>query len=331
MRKNMAEKLNVHHVMLAALVALSGSLAWFLTFGAAGAFSASSFFSQAGAGVFYAIVWPVAAFSVFLAILAVASMSAAPSALLVAAIAASSASALVLKPGSIVAAAGFFVSMLLYSNSVRAESAERIRAAPSKCAAAGYGGSIFIFVIALSLAVYFGAQGSKEFPIPDAAIEIAIGPLLSTVGCDRQATMDACANTLADRQLSALKEQLQAKCGGDSACVALMERQLASGKAELVGEAKAGLARQLGVDADSAETLTSILTGAVKGRLNKMLEPYMGLIAPLLAIAAFTTLTTISALMRPLVLLLSAVLFTAFKTAGLVGVSRESREVEVVE
>lgn len=326
----MAEKLNIHHVILAALVALSGSLTW-LT--ASGAFSASSVFSSTGAvGLFYAIIQPIAAFAVFLATLSVASMSSVPSFFLLAAIiAVSSASILVLKSGSLIMAAGFFASMLLYSNSVRAESSERIRAAPSKCTAAGYGGALFIFVVALSLAVYFGAQKSATgFLIPNAALEVAIAPVLSAMGCDRQATMDVCADALADKQLAAMQEQISAKCGGDSACIALVERQLASGKAELVGEAKAGLAKQLGVDANSTETLSAILARTAKEKLDKILEPYKGLIAPLSAIMAFTTLTTISALMRPMVLLLSAILFMAFKAAGLIEVRRESREVDII-
>lgn len=324
----MAEK-KPNHTILAVLVAISGFSTWFLIFRMAEALSPASLFSSPNA-ILSAIVLPLAAFVVFLATLAVASMSAAPSAFLLAAIAASSASALVLKPGSLVAAAGFFVSMLLYSNSVRAESGERIRAAPSKCAAAGYGGSMFIFIVALSIALYFGAQGLREFPIPDAAIEIAIGPALSTIGCEKDATLNACADALAEKQLSMLREQLSQQCKGDEGCIKIIEREVEKGKEGLISEAKTGLAKQLGVDAGSTETLASILTGAVKDRLNKMLEPYRGLIAPLLAITAFTALNAISGLIRPLVLLLSAILFRAFKAAGLIEVRRESREVEII-
>lgn len=329
-RNRMAENNNNNgnngskHIVLAALVALTSSVVWVLP--------APSITASLG-GAFAILPKTIVllfAFSVFLAVLAVTAMSAAPMLMVGAALFASSLALLLFKGFSttaLIAAAGFFISMIAYSRSVRSESRERIHASPFKCSSTGYGGAIFIFAVALSVAAYMGAQGMTQFPIPQAAVELSVSPLLSTVGCSSGSTLDACVGVIADKQITGLRQ----RCNGDAACEALVDRQIASQKTYIVDQTKAKLAESLGIDQNSTEKLSTLLGSEVRKKIDEMLAPYRAYIAPLMALTVFTALSTVSVLVRFPVLLFSALFFAVFRMFGIIRLSRENREVEIID
>ncbi len=65
--------------------------------------------------------------------------------------------------------------------------------------------------------------------------------------------------------------------------------------------------------------------------MDEMLAPYNKLIAPLVALTVFATLSTVSMLVRFPVLILSALFFSVFRVFGLITVYRETKEVEVID
>lgn len=316
------------HIVLAALVALTSSVVWLLP-----APSITASLGGSLASIPQAITL-LLAFSVFLAILSVTAMSAAPMLLIGAALFASSLALLLFKGFSataVIAAVGFLLSMIAYSRSVRSESRERIHASPFKCSSTGYGGAIFLFAVALSVAAYIGAQGMTQFPIPQAAVDMSVSPLLSTVGCGSGSTLDECVEVIADKQIAGLRQTAVLMCRGDAACEALVDRQIASERITLVDQTKAKLAESLGIDQNSTEKLSAILGSEVRKRIDEMLTPYQKYIAPLIALTVFTALSTVSVLVRFPVLLLSALFFAVFRTFGIIHVYRENREVEIID
>ncbi len=318
------------HIILAALVALTSSVVWVLP---APSITASFAGGAALASIPQAIIL-LLAFSAFLAILAVTSMSAVPMLVIGAALFASSLVLLALKGFSttaLIAAAGFFLSMIAYSRSVRSESRERIRANPSKCSSTGYGGALFLFVAALSVAAYMGAQGATQFPIPQAAVELSVSPLLSTVGCSSSSTLDECVGTIVDKQIAGLRQTAIQMCKGDATCEALVDKEIASQRTTLIDKTKAQLAESLGIDQNSTEKLSTLLGSEVRKKIDEMLAPYRGYIAPLMALTVFTALSTLSVVVRFPVLVLSALFFAVFRTFRIINVYRENREVEIID
>lgn len=331
-RNKMAENNNNNngskHLILAALIALTSSAVWLLP-----APSITASFGGTLASIPQAITL-LLAFSVFLAILAVTAMSAVPMLMIGAALLASSLALLLFKgfsTAAIIAAVGFSLSMIAYSRSVRSESRERIRASPFKCSSTGYGGAIFLFAVALSVAAYTGAQGMTQFPIPQAAVELSVSPLLSTVGCGSGSTLDECVEVIADKQIAGLRQTAVQMCKGDAACEALVDRQIASERTTLIDQTKAKLAESLGIDQNSTEKLSTVIGSEMRKKIDEMLAPYRGYIAPLMALTVFTALSTVSVLLRFPVLLLSALFFSVFRTFGIIKVYRENREVEVID
>lgn len=316
------------HVLLVVLVALISSVVWALPIP-----SITASFGEM-LSIVPAAITVLLAFSGFLAILAVTSMSGAPMFLIGAALLASSFVLIWFKgfsTAAIIAAAGFFLSMIIYSKSVRQESRERIRASPFKCSSTGYGGATFLFIAALTISVYLGAQGMTQFPIPQSAIDMAITPLLSMTGCSGSDTLDVCVETLTETQIAGLRESAIRMCKGNTACETLVDRQIASEKTSLVEQTKAKLAESLSINKTSKETLSALLGAKVRGKIDEMLAPYMKYIAPLVALTVFTTLSTVSMLVRFPVLVLSALCFAVFRAFGVITIYRENKEVEVIE
>lgn len=316
------------HILLVVLVALASSIVW--------ALPVPSIASSLGETLMIVptVITLVLVFSAFLAILAVTSMSGAPMFLIGAALLASSFVLLWFKgfsASAIVVAAGFFLSMIGYSWSVRGESRERIRASPFKCSSTGYGGAIFLFIAAITISIYMGAQSVTQFPIPQPAIEMAITPLLSLTGCIGSNTLDTCVETLVNNQIVGLRGNLVQGCNGDKTCEALVDKEIVSRKTTLVEQTKVKLAETLGVNATSKATLSVLLGSKVREKMDEMLAPYNKLIAPLVALMVFTTLSTVSMLVRFPVLILSALFFSVFRMFGIITVYRENREVEVID
>lgn len=316
------------HILLVILVAITSSIVWALPVP-----SIASSFGET-LMIVPAIIALVLVFSAFLAILAVTSMSGAPMFLIGAALLASSFVLLWFKgfsASAIVVAAGFFLSMIGYSWSVRGESRERIRASPFKCSSTGYGGAIFLFIAAITISIYMGAQSVTQFPIPQPAIEMAITPLLSLTGCIGSNTLDTCVETLVNNQIVGLRGNLVQGCNGDKTCEALVDKEIVSRKTTLVEQTKVKLAETLGVNATSKATLSVLLGSKVREKMDEMLAPYSKFIAPLVALTVFTTLSTVSMLVRFPVLILSALFFSVFRVFGIITVYRENREVEIID
>lgn len=316
------------HIFMVLLVALASSIVW--------ALPVPSIASSLGETLMIVptAITLVLVFSAFLAILAVTSMSGAPMFLMGAALLASSFVLLWFKgfsTSAIVVAAGFFLSMIAYSWSVRGESRERIHASPFKCSSTGYGGAIFLFIVAITISIYMGAQSVTQFPIPQPAIEMAITPLLSLTGCIGSNTLDTCVETLVDNQIVGLRGNLVQGCKGDKTCEALVDKEIVSRKTTLVEQTKVKLAETLGVNATSKATLSVLLGSKVREKMDEMLAPYNKLIAPLVALMVFTTLSTVSMLVRFPVLILSALFFSVFRVFGIITVYRENREVEIID
>lgn len=316
------------HILLVILVAITSSIVW--------ALPVPSIASSLGETLMIvpAIIALVLVFSAFLAILAVTSMSGAPMFLIGAALLASSFVLLWFKgfsASAIVVAAGFFLSMMAYSWSVRGESRERIRASPFKCSSTGYGGAIFLFITAITISIYMGAQSVTQFPIPQPAIEMAITPLLSLTGCIGSNTLDTCVETLVNNQIVGLRGNLVQGCNGDKTCEALVDKEIVSRKTTLVEQTKVKLAETLGVNATSKATLSVLLGSKVREKMDEMLAPYSKFIAPLVALTVFTTLSTVSMLVRFPVLILSALFFSVFRVFGIITVYRETKEVEIID
>lgn len=316
------------HIVLPLLVALTSSIVWALPVP-----SITASFGDALQVVPSAIILLVV-FSIFLSVLAIASMSATPMPFIWAGLLASSFVLLCLRgfsTAATIAAGGFFFSMMAYSRAVRQESRERIHASPFKCSSTGYGGATFLFIAALSVATFIGAQGMTQFPIPQAAVELSISPLLSAVGCSGDSTLEECGDIIANKEIASLRQTAILMCKGDAACEALVDKQIAGEKASLVGQTKAKLAESLGVDKDSKERLSTLLASEVRGKLDEMLAPYRQYIAPLMALSVFTVLSSVSMLVRFPVLILSALFFALFQAFGLIKVRCENREVEIID
>ncbi len=316
------------HILLVILVALASSIVWALPVP-----SIASSFGET-LMIVPVVITLVLVFSAFLAILAVTSMSGTPMFLIGAAILASSFVLLWFKgfsTSAIIAAAGFFLSMMAYSWSVREESRERIRASPFKCSSTGYGGAIFLFIAAITISIYIGAQSVTQFPIPQPAIEMAITPLITMTGCSGSDTLDMCVETITDKQIAGLRGSAIQLCKGDKACEALVDRQIVGEKTTLVEQTKSNLAESFDINKTSKETLSALLGSKVRGKLDDMLAPYSNYVAPMVALTAFAALSTVSMLVRFPVLILSALFFSVFRVFGIITVYRENKEVEIID